>query len=475
MRVLLKTLSWLLAIFFVAASTNCTTTKDYAVRVPSFKDETLNNGLRFVEVQDQSLPVVGIMVMVTPGSTSDPDERSGVTTAVAEVMEKGTVGKSANGIADAFARFGSDFSGVVEQDYVVFQTEALSGFQNQVFDLFKEVVFEPSFPKAEVELFKQRMIEMIRRQNDDANEMADIAFVKTVLKGHPYARGAEGEIRDIRKLERTDLVRRYDALLRPRQMTVVLSGDFSSDLAAKARKVFSNLSRGAKDSAPDGAANAAASVSATVSASVPPLTLVHRPGLQQTQIRMGHLAIPRNHPDYWPVQVANIILGGSFTSRLMKAVRVDRGLTYSIRASTSGGVLSGPFSVSTFTRNDKVGESLTVIKDVLSEFQKKGVTPEELRSGKNYLKGHLIRAFEKPEDLVKAMVRMRIYGLTEDEIKNIVQRVESVTLEQINDVIGREFRSDDVRIVIYTDKEAVKSQLDGALRQAAVVPYDSFL
>src|SRR5690606_27873438 len=104
------------------------------------------------------------------------------------------------------------------------------------------------------------------------------------------------------------------------------------------------------------------------------LSLVERDDLAQAQIRFGHQGIKRTNPDFLTLRVANTILGGGFQSRLMKEIRVKRGLTYGIYSGFAARLDEGPFSVSTFTRFDKVGETVNETLRVLKEFRNTGVT-----------------------------------------------------------------------------------------------------
>lgn len=166
--------------------------------------------------------------------------------------------------------------------------------------------------------------------------------------------------------------------------------------------------------------------------------------------------------------------GGSFSSRLMKEIRVKRGLTYGVRSGFQAGVYAGPFEVSTFTRHEKVGETVTVALQLLEEFRNKGVTDKELRTAKNYLKGSLIRGYENPSDVVSAIVRLRLYGLDADEVTDVVDKVDSVSLKQVNRVIADRFKPQQMRILIYAPRKKVIDQLRqvGALK---VRDYQEFL
>src|SRR5262249_30191267 len=115
--------------------------------------------------------------------------------------------------------------------------------------------------------------------------------------------------------------------------------------------------------------------------------IVSKPEVTQTQIRLACSAVPRNHPDYYPIRVANTILGGGFTSRLMNEIRVVQGLTYSIGSRFSMYRNAGTFSVTTFTKNETIRKTIDETLKVLKALREQGPTEEELAKAKRYLTG----------------------------------------------------------------------------------------
>lgn len=423
-----------------------------SIKVPDYQEETFANGLRFVRVKDRTLPLVNIGVMVAPGASSDPVGRSGLMFVTTEMMEKGTLNKSADQLADAFAAYGTTFSSSATHDYVSFSVDTMSANQLPVFDLFKEVMTQPKFDQQELDIFKTRLLASIKQNYDNPDSFADLVFSKQVMGSHAYARPVNGTERDVKGLSRADVLKQFNELIRPSNMTFLLTGDYSDELVNQIRSVFSSWNPSV-DKSPMAQFTTKAPVEQKQ------LLLIDRDDLEQTQVRVGHLGVKRNDPDYWALQVANVILGGNFSSRLVREVRVKRGLTYSVNSSFTAGVFEGPFEVSTFTRHDKVGETVQVTLDVLKEFKDKGVKADEVAAGKNYLKGHLIRQFEKPEDVVRAIVRMKFYGLSKEDITNVVQKLDAVSADDVNRVVKNHFRPENLRVVIYSTKAKVIDQL----------------
>lgn len=437
------------------------------INVPSFDEERLANGMRVVFAKDKRLPLVNITMMVSPGASSDPIGKSGLGYFTVKLMDKGAGDMSSEELANAFAAHGTSFSARISHDYMIFGTESLTTSAPKLLPLFHKIITSPKYSAKETRLFKKRTLAYIEQSYDDPDDFADRVFAQQMMGPHPYGRELRGTTRDVKGITIGQIKNHYQTHIRPVNSTLIVSGDITDEL----KKQVINTFKSWKVPLPGVSAS---KPSLSLKPDSRELLLVHRDDLKQSQVRIGQMGIKRSDKDYWALQVANVALGGNFSSRLMKEMRVKRGLTYGVRSSFSAGVYPGPFEVSTATPNEKVGESVKVAMDVLREFRQKGLQAEELERAKNFLKGHLIRAFEDPSDVVAAIVRLRLYGLSKDEVTDVVDKVDSVSLSDVNEVIQKRFSPDKMRIMVYGPKKSIVDQLRpvGALQ---VKSYKEFL
>ena len=185
----------------------------------------------------------------------------------------------------------------------------------------------------------------------------------------------------------------------------------------------------------------------------------NKPSAQQTQIRIGHIGLKRSHPDYMSVRLANFILGGDFTSRLNQRIRDDLGLTYSISSSFDFRLNEGPFLISTFSRHDVVGKVLEETLKMMNDFVDKGVTEQELNTAKSVFKGQFPAVIETADRYAGNINALRFYGVGEAYLANFNQLVSAVSVKQVNEAIKKYFKTQNLTVVLYTDKEKVMSQL----------------
>jgi zinc protease len=187
--------------------------------------------------------------------------------------------------------------------------------------------------------------------------------------------------------------------------------------------------------------------------------LVDKPEQTQSQIRMGGLAFPQGHPDFFPASVINAVLGGSFNSRLMQAIRVNRGLSYGVHSGFDPLLAGGTFSVSTFTKTESTREIIDVALDELDKMRLQGPSEEELAAAKRYLAGLYPLGIESNEAVASAIAEIRLYQLGDDWVERFRERLFAVTAETAAVVAKKYLFREPPTLAIVGNAEQVKRQL----------------
>jgi zinc protease len=165
--------------------------------------------------------------------------------------------------------------------------------------------------------------------------------------------------------------------------------------------------------------------------------VVDKPDATQAQVRIGGVAIPRRSPDYFPAQVGNAVLGGAFTSRLVEAIRVNRGLTYGVRSRFAVGRDTGLFSVASFTKNGSVGELVEVALSEMARFASDGPTEEEVGRSAAWLAGLFPLSLETHDQWADRIADAWIYGYPVKEVGDYQERIRSVSASEARDATAR--------------------------------------
>jgi len=318
--------------------------------------------------------------------------------------------------------------------------------------MLSELAREPGFAPAEIERQRQQMLSGLQVSLEDPEYIANSVFDRLVYGFHPYGMPTNGTPETLASLTRDDLVAFHRRYFAPNNAILAVVGDVTAEEAfATAKKVFGDWDK--KD------------LSAEKFIQPPDPTrrviVVNKPDSVQTEVRVGHLGIPRTHPDYMAVNLAIRILGGEGSNRLHQVLRTERGLTYGAQANMDTLKDAGDFEAETNTRSEATGEVLKLIVDEFWRIQRERVSERELGDAKAYLTGSFPLTIETPESIAMQVVNVLFYGLPLEHLQNFRERVNAVTVDDIQRVARALLRPDRLSIVLVGNASAFAPQLRG--------------
>ncbi len=414
------------------------------------QEVVLENGMRILYVFDNNLPYVSYRMLVGSGSASDPATQAGLASLTSNLLSKGTKDMSAIDISEAFGQYGSEFGSYVSEDYTLLTTSGLSFHGEELFKLFSEVVLKPAFSKKELNTLKNRRIAQTVKRIDSPGSFANLAWQDYLFDQHQYARPSSGTKKSLRSIRKKDITKFYLRNFRPNNTIVSIVGKIEPQLKEKIEKTFS---------AWKGYPGKKVQFGDIPKIEGRKIRFVHKPGLVQAQIRLGTKGIRRTNKDYLTLRVANVILGGAFSSRLVRRIRRDLGLTYSISSSIDARMDYGPFQVATFTKSKTVGKTVEEILTLLEKFHSEGVAKEEVESAKAYIKGIFPRTIETAERLAFNLMILRHYGIDDSYLEDFISNINSINVDDVNRVIKSYMNPKDLKILVYGDKNQSLKQV----------------
>lgn len=425
------------------------------VPLPPVTRARLKNGLTVLIVPSHRLPVVSLRMVTRAGSATDPAGREGLAGLTADLMTQGAAARNARQVAEAIAFVGGSLEASAGAEQLVVTCEVMSRDLGAGLELFHDVIVAPTFPAEEFARQKSEALAAIASDRDDPGTVADngvlpFAFGSSAL-GHPVS----GWEKSVAKLTRDDVVAFHAGHVTPSNALLAVVGDVEpTALLADLQKRFSDW----KSAGPGPPAPAIAPPMVSTGRRV---RILEKPEVTQTQIRMVSMGVARNHPDYYPIVVANTILGAGFTSRLVNAIRVEQGLTYGISSSFRMYRDAGTFNVTTFTRNATlrrtIDETLRVIRTLIEE----GPSMDELDKAKRYLTGQYPLGLQAPGSLARALLDIEFYGLDPATMQNYDAKVNAVTLEDVRRSLRSYFEADHLKILVVSNPDSARVALDG--------------
>ena len=385
----------------------------------------LDNGVTILAQSNHTTPAVSTLVGVRTGAYADPHERDGTAALCARVLDRGTVTRSAEAIADDLDGRGASLSVAAGRHQMAIAATCLMEDFNDVLALAADVARHPRFADDEIATRRENLITSIRQSEDDPASMAVDAFMTALYGDHPYARKVRGTVAGIEAIRRQDLVRFHQKGFEPSAITVVVVGDVEEDAAiAAVSKWFGDWSPAA--TAP------AAKVTLDV-ADAPVITarrLVAVPMMNKAQadVVYGCIGIRRSDPDYTAMSVMNNALGQyAIGGRLGDSIRERQGMAYYVFSSLDATFGPGPFSIRAGVSAANVEKTIASIDTELAALLDQGFTAQEIDESKSYLIGSLPRQLETNAAIASFLLSVETFGLGLDYDQRLPGLIGAVT------------------------------------------------
>jgi predicted Zn-dependent peptidase len=419
------------------------------LKLPPYKKVVLKNGLTLLLMEQHEVPIVSFEVVLRSGAVADPAGKEGLASVTVALLRKGTKTRTAEQFSAELDFVGGTFFSGANTDSSSVSSEFLKKDLSTGLELLSDVLLNATFPQEEVtKLLKQRVDE-IKAQKDQAQGVVGRYFNAFLYGKHPYARPSGGDERSLAAIARDDIVKFYEAHYVPGNAILAVVGDFA---AAEMEKLLT-----AKFSAWAARPAAAAKIPDVLSVQGKKLLLVDKPDATATYFFIGNVGIARNNPDRVWIDVVNTLFGGRFTSMLNDALRVKSGLTYGASSFFDERRVRGPFAIASFTRNDKTVEALDMALDILKRLHEKGISEEELKSAKNYIKGQFPPNIETTDRLADLIAELEFHGLNEQEINTFYSKVDAMTVMDARRIIRQYFPLDNLVFVLVGKAAEIES------------------
>lgn len=416
----------------------------------------LDNGMVVYLLEDHELPLVSLSATIRTGGWLEPADKIGLAGLTGSVMRTGGGGGlTAEQVDEDVEQYAIDMGFAIGRQGGSAMLDVLSKDLRRGLKIFAGLLRKPAFEEARVELAKLQTIEGIRRRQDSPGSIVSREFVKQLYgPEHPTAR--ESTIDSIKRITRDDLVAFHQRTVHPNGIILGVTGDFDrAVMLAMLRAMFGDWSKG--------------DVPELKIADVPQAAEGHSivrfvdKETSQTHLRVGHLTIKENDPDYVPLAIANDILGGSsFRSRLFNDIRTKRGLAYSVGSRVNTGVHDqGVWLMRAETKLPSTQEVISRFVANIERMRTELVTDQELAEAKEAYVNSFVFSFTSPAAIVNRFVGLEYDGLPKDFLQQLRARVVALTKEDILAAAKKHFHPDRLTIVAVGSGEALPKLLSG--------------
>jgi zinc protease len=428
-------------------------------KLPASREIRLDNGLTLVVIEDHRSPIVtiqaGVPVATSSYGVSDTlMNQAALAEATADLLTEGAGARTSEQLAREVESLGGRISSSINDDYLEVIAAVVAENAERMIDIIGDVLVRPTFPRSEVALYKSNRIENLKVQRQDPAFLASERFNRAVYGSHYYGISAP-TTESVKAINRARVIEFYKAHFGPTASVVIVTGDF--DTAKIEAKVRAALGRWQ----PRKRATKGGSTGRFPAQATRRIYLIDRAGSEQADIRIGGLAVEHSHEDYFPLVVANAVLGAGTGSRLFLNIRERKGYAYDVYSTVSALKQAGTFYIASETRT---GVTTSAIKETLAEvarLRNERVGPEELQNAKNYIAGLFSILLSTQGGIAEQMTLSRLLGLGPGYIEHYREHVERVTAADVERVARKYLSSETAVIVVVGDATKLRKELSG--------------
>lgn len=402
------------------------------------KEVTSPGGITAWLVEEHSIPFVAMKINFRGGVALDAPDQHGATNLMVGLLEEGTGDLDSRGFAREIEQLAANFRFRAYGDSVAISARFLTENRDASVDLLRRSLVEPAFPPEALERVRGQVLSIIRSDQTDPGAIAGQTFDALAFGDHPYGLSDEGSAEVVARLKQDDIVAAHRGAMARDRVHVGVVGDITeAELGALLDDLLGGLP--ATGAAMPQRAELLLEGGTTVVGFDTP----------QSVAVFGHSGLKRDDPDFFAAYLLNQVLGGAgFKSRLMQEVREKRGLTYGVYSylvpRDYGELYMGRVS----SANDRIAEAIEVIRDQWTQLATQGVTADELARAKSYLTGAYPLRFDGNGAIADILVGMQIEDLPIDYIASRNDKVNAVTLDEVNRVASELLKPEMLHFVV---------------------------
>jgi zinc protease len=411
----------------------------------------LKNGLKVLLLESHKSPVVSVQMWVRTGSADERKGEEGISHFIEHLVFKGTRKFGVGEIAATVEGSGGELNAYTSFDQTVFYVTISKEFVDQGLQVISEMMGHPLFDEAEINNEREVVIEEIKRGQDSPQRRASQLLFSTAFKKHPYGIPVIGYEKIIRKVNPKVLKKYFADRYSPKNMFLVVSGDFTAaDMKPKILNYFSDFKstpvrkvKRVKDT-PQKKANIE----------------LERSDFKETQMYFSWKIPNVKHKDIPALDVLAFVLGQGDSSRLVKALRMDKALATSVGASSFTPQDEGLFTVFVSMDPKNLSEAIFEMKKTLIQFLQNGPTAEEMQKAVNCFASEQVYSIETVDGIARKAGSLEFYMGDPNYFTKYLKEVGQLKSEDILKVARKYLDPKKMNISALTDQEIKKTKTE---------------
>ena len=393
-----------------------------ALNIPTSWNATLSNGMKVFGIEQNEIPTVNFSLIIEGGHLMDDINKNGVANLMTDIMMEGTANKTPLELEEEIEMLGANINMYTTRESIVIQVNTLVRNYEATLSLVEEILLQPRWDDEEFARIKTATINQIKRSDANPNAVANRVYNKLLYgKEHIFSYPTSGTEESVSAITMDDLKAFYQNNFSPSITRFHVVGKLNQSTALSGLTALESAWAAKDVTIPE--------YPITNNRDKSSLYFVDVPNAKQSVINIGYIALPRTDENFYPAEVMNYKLGGSFSGNVNLILREEKGYTYGARTGFGGSKIPGTFTASSSVRTNTTGESVAIFKEQIAKY-KEGISEEDLTFTKNAMIKSNARRFETQFALLGMLQEMSNYGLEPNYIEGEEDVIRNMTLEQ---------------------------------------------
>ena len=420
---------------------------------PRFEKVQLRNGLTVIVAPVRKLPIVSVAAVIDATAVDDPAGLEGLAELTAQALREGTRKRDGMKLALDLEKLGTSFEAGSDWDSTIASMTVLKDKLGSAFNIFAEILTLPAFNGPDIERLKAERLAERMQILAEPRGLADESFSRFLYEsGSRYGEPMSGSSTSVTRISRDDVTGFYERNFVPQTMTLILAGDVSVDEGVKlAESAFGSWkgTRASSREVADKPARADCGVQ-----------IIAKRDAAQSEVRVGHVGLPRNNPDYFNIVVMNAVLGGLFSSRINLNLREAHGYTYGASSYYDWRRQAGPFVISTAVQSEVTGEAIKETLKEIERMQSEEIAQDELTLATSYLEGVFPIRYETTASIGAALANLVTFGLPENYYDTYRARIAGVTTADVLAAARTHVKQENLQVVVVGNPDVIAAPVE---------------
>jgi zinc protease len=435
------------------------------VTPPAISRTRLANGLEVITAKSGDVPLATMFLVVKGGSATDPRDKAGLASLAADLATKGTAARTGQQIAAELESLGAQIGNGASNDGAYLSVTAPAANLPAAGRILADIVRNATFPAEDFEREKKKALDGLSVSLKNPGAIGSMVMTAALFGDAPYGSMATGTPATLARLTRDDLALHHRRWWHPGNSALIVSGGLDS---GRANALAAELFGGWRGDGPPPQPPAERAGEARA----PRTIVIDMPGAGQAAVGAGVRAISRGAPEYYPLRLADAVLGGGSTGRLFEEIRTKRALSYGSYSNLVARADEGFLGASAQTKNESAAEVAQVMLGELDRLGREPIGSDAAGKRIAFLTGNHNRSVETGEGLGNLLASLILQGLEPSEAAAFVGKMEGVTAQQASAAAARLVSAERATLVIVGDSAKFLDKLKAVRPNVELIRLD---